>query len=244
MSILNIAHRGYSGRYDENTMLAFKKAYEYKADGIETDVQLSKDGIPVIMHDEKLDRTTDKKGFLKDYTLDELKKINILKKHDEYEIDERIPTLEELLCFFSKTDMKVLNLELKNSIIDYDGLEEKVLDLIEKYKIKDRIIISSFNHVSLVRFRKLDKDVMLGALTDSTLAYPEEYLKKIDVECYHPYFYSILNKEYTERIIKRGIQINPYTVNDLFDMKKVINLKVNSIITNEVEKLNKLLKSN
>ena len=69
MKILNIAHRGYSGKFDENTMLAFKKAIEYGADGIETDVQLSKDGVPVIMHDETLDRTTDGIGFLKNYTL-------------------------------------------------------------------------------------------------------------------------------------------------------------------------------
>ena len=73
MRIINIAHRGYSGKFDENTMLAFKKAIEYKADGIETDVQLSKDGVPVIIHDETLDRTTNGHGFVHDYTLDELK---------------------------------------------------------------------------------------------------------------------------------------------------------------------------
>ena len=73
MGVLNIAHRGYSGKFDENTMIAFKKAIEYKADGIETDVQISKDGIPVIIHDETLDRTTNGHGFVKNYTLNELK---------------------------------------------------------------------------------------------------------------------------------------------------------------------------
>lgn len=194
------------------------------------------------MHDETLDRTTDKKGFVKKYTLEELKKIKMKKLNDEHDENEKIPTLEELLHFFSKTDMKVLNLELKNSIIDYEGLEQKVLCLIEKYNVKDRIIISSFNHMSLLRFRKLDKDIVLGALTDSTLAYPAEYLKRMEVQCYHPYFYSILDKDYTEKINKEGILINPYTVNEISDMKEVINLKVNSIITNEVEKLNELIK--
>ena len=73
LKIFNIAHRGYSGKFDENTMIAFKKAIEYKADGIEIDVQLSKDNIPVIIHDETLDRTTNGSGYVKDYTLAELK---------------------------------------------------------------------------------------------------------------------------------------------------------------------------
>ena len=72
MAILNIAHRGYSGKFDENTMLAFKKAIEYNADGIETDVQLTKAGVPILIHDETIDRTTNGHGFVIDYTLDEL----------------------------------------------------------------------------------------------------------------------------------------------------------------------------
>ena len=67
-----------------------------------------------------------------------------------------------------------------------------------------------------------------------------KYLKTISVECYHPYFPSILNKEYMEEIKNAGIKVNPYTVNDVEDMKKVIEVGVDSIITNEVELLNKL----
>jgi glycerophosphoryl diester phosphodiesterase len=290
LKVLNIAHRGYSGKFDENTMLAFKKAIEYKADGIETDVQLSKDGIPVLIHDEILDRTTNGRGFVKDYTLNELKifrtrsmpKIQALKddaleeleflksnksgegknienkqfnvlKIGEYNIKEveyfknkdgeEIPTLRELLEIVAKSDLKVLNLELKNSIIEYDGLEKKVLDMVDEFNLRERVIISSFNHISLMRMRKLEgnRKIILGALTESTLANVPQYLKAISVECYHPYFPSILNKEYMEEIKNEGIRINTYTVNNLDDMKKVIGAGADSIITNEVELLNTLL---
>lgn len=234
--VLNIAHRGYSAMFDENTMIAFKKAIEYKADGIETDVQLSKDGVPVIIHDETLDRTTNGKGFVKDYTLSQLKEFKTTN-------GEEIPTLRELLDLFSKSKMEVLNLELKNSILEYDGIEEKVLDLIDEFNLKDRIIISTFNHLSLIKIREIEKQrntaskIKLGALTESTLANVDKYLKDIDVQCYHPFFPSILNKEYSQSIIKSGIEINPYTVNEIEDFKRVIDAGVTCIITNEVEKL-------
>ena len=313
MEILNIAHRGYSGKFDENTMLAFKKAIEYKADGIETDVQLSKDGVPVIIHDETLDRTTNGHGFIKNYTLDELKifrtksvprvqalktdaleemehlKAKILEEakdieNGQYEKSnlsnlnndnknilnigeytiaeveyfqknsgEEIPTLRELLELVAHSNLKVLNLELKNSVIEYKGLEEKVLTMIDEFNLRDRVIISSFNHTSLVEIRKLekqgvkkdgnmaaDKSITLGALTDSTLVNVPKYLKDISVECYHPYFPSVLNKEYMKEIKNEGIKVNPYTVNNVEDMEKIIEVGVDSIITNEVEMLNKL----
>ncbi|WP_294404603.1 glycerophosphodiester phosphodiesterase [uncultured Clostridium sp.] len=263
MKILNIAHRGYSGKFDENTMTAFKKAIEYGADGIETDVQLSKDGVPVIIHDETLDRTTDGHGFVKDYTLSELKKFRTVSvghakelkeymqenytddeiKHFTENAGEEIPTLEELLEMVSQSDLKLLNLELKNSIIEYEGLEEKVLYMIEKYNLKDRVIISTFNHLSLMMIRNIDSEVVLGALTETTLANVPRYLKDINVQCYHPYFKSILNKEYMKEIKDTGIKVNPYTINTEADIKAVIEVGVDSIITNEVETVNKILSS-
>ncbi|EHJ01295.1 glycerophosphoryl diester phosphodiesterase [Clostridium sp. DL-VIII] len=234
MKILNIAHRGYSGKFEENTMIAFEKAIEYKADGIETDVQLSKDKIPVLIHDETLERTTDGKGYVKDYTLAELKRFRT-------KSGEEIPTLKEFFELVADSNLKILNLELKNSIFPYDGLEEKVLEMIYEYDIQERIIISTFNHLSLVKVRELDKEIKLGALTSSTLANVPKYLKDISVECYHPCFPSILNEEYVKEIQEAGIEINPYTVNEEEHMKMVIKFNTDSIITNEVERLHNLL---
>jgi glycerophosphoryl diester phosphodiesterase len=286
LGILNIAHRGYSGKFDENTMLAFRKAIEYKADGIETDVQMSKDGVLILIHDETLDRTTNGHGFVKDYTLDELKifrtksvpRVQALKndaleelehsmkdkkkikigeytkeevEHFKNKDGEEIPTLRELFEVFSNSDLKVLNLELKNSIIEYSGLEEKVLNIIDEFNLRDRIVISSFNHLSLKRIREIEKHrnkpdeneckhkkIELGALTETTLVNVPKYLQAISAECYHPYFPSILNEEYMKGIKKAGIKVNTYTVNEPRDMKKVIRIGADSIITNEVELLN------
>lgn len=262
VNILNIAHRGYSGKFDENTMIAFKKAIEYGADGIETDIQLSKDGVPVIIHDETLNRTTNGQGLVKDFTFDELKvfrtksvgQVKELKKDVEsnYTLEEiehfknndgeEIPALEELLKLVAESDLKLLNLELKNSIVEYEGMEEKVLDMISKYDLKDRVIISTFNHLSLVKVRKLDSEIKLGALTETTLANVPRYLNDIQVQCYHPYFPSILNEEYMKEIKSGGIMVNPYTINTKDHMLKVIKAGVDCIITNEVELLNSILK--
>lgn len=234
LKILNIAHRGYSGKFDENTMIAFKKAIEYKADGIETDVQLTKDGIPVLIHDETLDRTTNGQGFVKDYTLDEIKTFKT-------KSGDQIPTLIELLELVKTSDLKVLNLELKNSIIQYEGLEEKVLTMIYDYNLNHRVIISSFNHMSLVKIRELDEEIVLGAVTDSTLANVPKYLKDISVECYHPCFPTILSPKYMKAIKSAGIKVNTYTVNEEEHMKMIIKAGADSIITNEVERLNNVL---
>ena len=120
-------------------------------------------------------------------------------------------------------------------------MEEKVLDMIEEYELKDRIIISSFNHMSLVKIRKMDKDIILGALTDSTLANVPKYLNDIGVQCYHPFFPSILNKDYNKEIREAGIKINPYTVNTEEEMKMVVEAGTDSIITNEVELFNRIV---
>lgn len=231
---LNIAHRGYSGKYDENTMKAFIKAIEFNADGIETDVQLTKDNIPVIIHDETIDRTTNGSGFVKDYIFNEIQRFKTIN-------GEKIPRLEDLLEIFKKSNLKVLNLELKNSIINYEGLEKIVLDLVKKYNIEDKVIISSFNHYSLLKVKELNPKIKVGALTETTLVNVTKYLNEINCECYHPYYYSIFNEEIMKELLDNNIEINTYTVNNKEDMQRLINLGVTGIITNEIETLNEIL---
>lgn len=234
---LNIAHRGYSGKYDENTMMAFIKAIEFNADGIETDVQLTKDNIPVIIHDETIDRTTNGSGFVKDYSFNEIQKFKTAN-------GEKIPRLEDLLEIFKKSNLKLLNLELKNSIINYEGLEKIVLGLVKKYNIEDKVIISSFNHYSVLKVKELNPKIKVGALTETTLVNVTKYLKEINCECYHPYYYSICNEKIMKDLLDNNIEVNPYTVNNKEDMQRLINLGVTGIITNEIETLNELLSEN
>ena len=111
----NFAHRGFSGKYPENTMLAFQKAYEAGADGIELDVQLTKDGQVVVIHDEKVDRTTNGTGLVRDYTLEELRKLDASYIYTGEMGFNPIPTFEEYCAWVAGTDL-VTNIELKTGI--------------------------------------------------------------------------------------------------------------------------------
>ena len=139
-----IAHRGFSGVYPENTMLAFRKAIEIGADGIELDVHLSKDGQVMIIHDEALKRTTGLDGVVSDYTRAELEKISAGKtKNDEFGFTP-IPSLEEYLAFMAEHKDKFTNIELKTAPVYYPEIEEKTLELVRKFDLEKNIIDSSF----------------------------------------------------------------------------------------------------
>lgn len=221
------AHRGLSSVYPENTLLAFSKAMEYKIDGIETDVQMTKDGELVIFHDERIARTTNGHGFIKDYTLDELKKFNANNRMD-YQVE--IPTLEEFLSLVENSDITI-NLELKTSIFEYDGIEKKTLDLIRKHNMEERIIISSFNHQSLLRMKALAPEITCGVLTGDVLIDGEEYVKSHGFEAFHPMFV-YCTKERVSLAHELGIAMNVWTVDwkEQFDMLKEMGVDV--IMTN------------
>lgn len=232
---LNIAHRGFSGYFPENTLLAFNKAVDIKAHGIELDVQLTKDNIPVIIHDEEVNRTTNSTGFVKDFTYKEIRNLNAGE-------NEKIPSLEEFLELAKASNIFV-NLELKNSIFPYAGLEEIVLNLLDKYSIsKDKLIISSFNHNSMIKMKKLDSNIKTGLLYESCLYNPYNYLMTTTASALHPCFASLLqNIDETKDLINKKVEINTYTVNELIYMKALLDLGVNSIITNYPDRLNTLL---
>lgn len=155
------AHRGSSMMNPENTLLAFRKAAELEGiTGIEFDVQLTKDGEIVVIHDEKVDRTTDGTGNVRDYTLNELKQLSISGDGEVH----RIPTLREtfeLLTPYCKNKGLRLNIELKNSIIRYEGMEQKVIDMVSEFNLEDYVVYSSFNHdsIGLVKQIKADAEV-------------------------------------------------------------------------------------
>ena len=158
------AHRGCSQRYPENTLLAFEKAAGLKGlTGIELDIQLSKDGEIVVIHDEMVDRTTNGTGYVKDYTLAELKGLKIDAGDGQY---WQIVTLGEVLDLLAdriRQGLKI-NIELKNSSIPYDGMEEKVVEMVYKRGIQNSIVYSSFYAKSLEKLKALDNTAELGIL--------------------------------------------------------------------------------
>ena len=238
--IKNIAHRGFSGKYPENTLLAFKMACETKGcDGIELDVHLTKDGEVVIIHDEQIDRTcVNGTGYVKDYTYEELKKFDVSYKQAKQYEPQRIPTLREYFTLAAHYDI-ITNIELKTGIFEYPGIEQKVWEIIQEYGMKDKVIISSFNHHSVRRMKEICPDIKCGLLTESWLINPGEYVKKTKAECYHPFFLS-LDEETVKEIKEQGIEINTWTVNQEEDIRKMIDLGVDAIIGNYPDRISKV----
>jgi glycerophosphoryl diester phosphodiesterase len=208
------AHRGYSGKYPENTMLAFREAEKAGTDGIELDVQLTKDGQIVIIHDETLDRTTTGTGWVKDHTLKELKALDASVIKGGTCPPERIPTLEEY-CDWVKGTRLITNIELKTSIICYPEIEEKTAEMVRAFGLEDRVIFSSFNHLSALRMKELLPQCPVGALVENNdLQFAGYYCHKYGFDFYHPDCH-LLTKANVDNCKEYGIGINTWTVNDL-----------------------------
>lgn len=235
-----IAHRGVPHLAPENTMASFKAAIAMGVDGIETDIQLTKDGVMVICHDEMLDRTTDGKGLLKDYTLRELKSISAGSWFSDEFAAERIPTLEEFLDLVKDTDI-MLDIEIKSGVVLYPGIEKKLIAMLREFGLGERTIISSFNHYSLVECKGIDSAIKTGALYMCGLVSPWEYAKRIGADALHPYFYNV-RPEIMKGIRENNVVVNPFTVNGEAQMKYMIRMGVDGIITDYPDRLHKLKK--
>lgn len=228
---LIFAHRGSAGTHPENTMAAYVEAERAGSDGIELDVQLSKDGQLVVIHDETINRTTNGKGYVKDYTLNELKRFNILTKQQHI---LKIPTLEEVFDWLKTNDL-YCNIELKTSKIRYDFIEEKVIALIKRYRFEDRMLISSFNHYSIIQCYRLAPEVEIAPLYSEVLFMPWVYAKSIQAKGIHPNVKTI-NDVLIQASMENGIAVRPYTVDKEEDMKRLFKLQCSAIITDYPEK--------
>lgn len=237
-----IAHRGFSGEYPENTLLAFRKAIEAGCDGIELDVQLSGDGEIMIMHDERLDRTTDGSGLLREHTLEQLRSVNAAARWEGRFPQEPVPTLRDY--FELVKDSAVLtNIELKNSVFWYEGMEEKVVALIRKYRLEDRILFSSFNHESIALCRSLAPEIPRAFLYDCRLIDSAAYAKSNGVQYLHPAYHNV-DAEAVRRIHDEGIGLNVWTVNGAEEMEYFARCGVDGIITNFPDKCRKIVTEN
>lgn len=238
--MLNIAHRGFSGCYPENTMLAFRRAVEAGADGIEFDVHLSKDGEAVIIHDETLERTTDGTGLVGEKTLVQLQALNAAQSHPDTIAFASIPTLREYFEYIAAHPHIISNIELKTGVFTYDGIEQAVYRLMREFEVVDSCIISSFNHESVLRMKKIDPTVTCGLLIDAWLIHPEQYVKELGIECYHPAAYC-LRPEIVQQLHNAGIRVNPWFGSIQMNYQSYIDMHVDALITNYPDTVRKLL---
>jgi glycerophosphoryl diester phosphodiesterase len=231
------AHRGYSAAYAENTMSAFLAAEKAGADGLELDVQLTRDGEIVVIHDEKLDRTTTGTGFVKDHSYKEIRAFNANKKGSK---KEPIPSLTEVLEWLKATKL-VCNIELKNGIFPYEGMEEKVIRLVHKLGLSDRIIISSFNHYSIVNSYRLAPEIETAPLFLESIYMPWIYSQSIKAKGIHPK-HTTMSNQIISTTMNNGIAVRPYTVNRESDMHRLFEINCTAFITDDPVKALKLRK--
>ncbi|QOR65411.1 glycerophosphodiester phosphodiesterase [Cytobacillus suaedae] len=228
------AHRGASITHPENTMEAFKEAQSVGADGIELDVQLSKDGVVVVIHDETVNRTTNGKGWVREYTYKQLQKFDASYKFSKKLGVCKIPSLEEVFSWATGNDM-ILNVELKNGLVEYEDIEEKVLELINKYDLSSRVIVSSFNHYSMVKFHQLAPEIETALIYMEGIYKPWEYAATIGAKAIHPY-HPVVKEETVKSSHDLGIAVRPFTINKIELMKKLASYKCDGIITDDPKK--------
>lgn len=239
--ILNVSHRGASGYAPEHTLVSYEMGEKLKGDYIEIDLQMTKDGQLIAMHDETLDRTTNGTGRVKDYTLAQIKELDagssFNEKYPQYAQTSyeglTVPTLEEVFQEFGKNENYYI--ETKSPEV-YPGMEEELLRLVEKYDInKKKLLVQSFSAESLLKMNVLDPSVNLvqllsyktnAVITDAEIAAIKKYA--IGVGPNHTY----LNKEYVQKVVNSGLEIHPYTVNAKETMKKLIDWGVTGMFTN------------
>ncbi|RUQ24811.1 glycerophosphodiester phosphodiesterase [Peribacillus cavernae] len=236
------AHRGSSGTHPENTMLAFEKAKNAGADGLEIDVQLSNDGEIVIAHDEKLDRTTNGKGYIKDCSLQKIKTYNASHKFVEQYGKTEIPTLKELFDWLGGNDL-LCNIELKNSVFRYPGMEEKVIRLIKSNMLEERVILSSFNHYSLVQCLQIAPELETAPLYRDGLFRPWVYAAQIGARAIHPNI-NVASDYVINSAIRAGIKVRPYTINSKASMEHLFQIGCSAIITDFPEKAIRIRQQN
>jgi len=233
--VLIFGHRGANSIAPENTLKAFKKAIELKADFIEFDVQMSQDRQLVITHDLDIERLTGEKKYVKDLTLDEL-------KSKDFGDGEKIPTLEELI---KETKGKIcLNCE-----IIVEGITSKVVDILRKYDVIGTTIVSSFKHEELLKIQKLEPDLKLASLEPTK--YLSEYKWDLKQEmlkfcisnklfAINP-FYPLVDQQFVDYTHKYNINVFPWTVDSKPSIRKLIKYGVDGIITNDITRVKDIL---
>lgn len=228
------AHRGCSGTHPENTLAAFRAAAELPVYGVELDVHLTKDGKAVVIHDEKINRTTNGKGYVKDMTLDELKSFDAGSWFSEEWAGETIPTLGEVLDVFQDTPHR-LNIEIKSDVFPYDTLVEKVVNSATKRGMSERILISSFNHEDISKACK-ETEIESAILTSQIYVDVYDYARVIGTNRIHVSLPAAFRRMTTDAL-RKGAIVYVYTVNNEEYAEQLRQIGVHGIFTDYPERM-------
>jgi glycerophosphoryl diester phosphodiesterase len=240
---LNFAHRGASYEAPENTIAAFLLAVELGADGIELDVQLSKDGEVVVIHDVSVDTTTDGHGPVAAKTLAELQELDAGSWFDPIYAGQQILTLQQVVEAVGQR--LLLNIELKTAKLMDGELVKAVVHIVEENHLLDRVVVSSFNHLVLRKVRQLNPWIPIGLLYSPDMPLPlrRTWLRPLlRPEALHP-SYEMLDPETVHWAKERGYRIHTWTVDDPGTMWQIMRMGVDLIITNRPDLLSEVLRT-
>ncbi|SDF64483.1 glycerophosphoryl diester phosphodiesterase [Fontibacillus panacisegetis] len=214
-----VAHRGYSGKAPENTMSAINLAMqEPYVKWVEVDIQLSKDGIPFLIHDYTLNRTTNGRGPVKDKTWDELSQLDAGRWYSKSFIGERLVRLDD---FLDKIKGRLrANIEIKTQGNLYPNIEEKVISAVKQHRMEHEVVLTSFEPRVLAKVKEISCKIRTGLIIDSK---PKDLLLRLQMlKCsFLSINYRHLNSELAEKAIRRGIEVMAWTVDDVRRIKRV-----------------------
>lgn len=233
--MINYAHRGASEYAPENTLSSFYLGLLQGANGIETDVQKTKDGVLVVFHDDTLDRVSDKQGKLSDYTWEELKDVKIYGNNTTGFYD-RIVTLREFLEKFSECDIKFA-IELKGA-----DVEKETLELVKEFKIMNKTTFTSFKYDYIKKIKEMDRTARIGWLTSSIDDETINALLKIGGEELAPKA-ELITEELMEKCKKLNLGVRAWGVFNIQLMKKMCTLGVDGMTVNFPDRLQEYLHS-
>jgi len=227
--ILVFGHRGARAYAPMNTLPAFELAVQQGADGVELDVQFSRDRELVVIHDFTVDSTTDGEGRVKDMTLAQLKELDAGSWFGDAFKGAHIPTLEEV--FEAVGNRLVINVEIKVESGSHNEIEQAIAGLIIRRSLQQRVIVSSFDLPVLERLRRLAPGIPVGFLHSSTLNVTEiSRLNDLHFEAVHPH-HLLIDAAYVEWAHANGYRVNSWTVNEPERALQLRNLGVDALIT-------------
>ena len=229
---INYAHRGASHYYPENTLISFRKGLEMGANGIETDVQITKDGVLVLFHDDTLDRVTGKNGCIADYTYAELLSFDVHKN----DLTAKICTFEEFLQEFGQKDL-TFAIELKVT-----GIAKETAEMIYKYGVQDKVIITSFQYDALTEIKKCAPNLRRGYLC---FKLDEKTRNEIDSLALYEICPNgkVVTKEEVEEFHKKGYGVRAWNMSDEQVMAETVEKGVDGMTVNFPDKLTEYLKN-
>ncbi len=245
-----ISHRGANRVAPQNTLDAFKRAVQFKADGFETDVHMTSDSVPVLCHNYSVDKTSNGKGNISSRTLEQLRRLDFGSYFHHSFKGTKIPTLEEFLKLSAKAKIKILNIEIKSPRNKDYSITDKIIEAVKAHNLFDNLLISSFDPDLLVYAKDIDENCKTGFLysPDKPITYKSvlgreiDFAKSIGVDAIHPH-QIFVSKSLVEAAHENGIMVNAWTVNKEKDMKKLIEFGVDGIITDVPNVAKKLIEA-